>query len=352
MASKKNEKNSKLSKSATRNNIIDEIVEEDDDSGNVNARTSVSLKKNNNGKRKSNAPNSYESSSSSFSIPNNQGFKRKILNFSIMSPGPHNAENIKIAVEKIINQYTFDKSKIKGVVCDEGSSLVRLFKQLTSFLGIEIDELEEIKDDDQLDKEEMVVRVADVDEEITDLINNDLIPLQDKLDASQLQDGEDDDDDELNESEDKSNEYDLSDGHQLIENLTRWSSSFLMLNSFYKAYLRKCFNDEMKCPVSITKIEFYLKLLLPAYRFSLVYQRNKSHIGDVLPGLLLLIEQYKSLGKKRGAGIFCSTFIKYLKKKFHYELNAPIYAIAALLNVSSLHMWYKKPFGKDYIKQD
>ena len=124
-----------------------------------------------------------------------------------------------------------------------------------------------------------------------------------------------------------------------------------MLNSFYKAYLRKCFNDEMKCPVSITKIEFYLKLLLPAYRFSLVYQRNKSHIGDVLPGLLLLIEQYKSLGKKRGAGIFCSTFIKYLKKKFHYELNAPIYAIAALLNVSSLHMKYKKPFGKDYIKQ-
>ena len=268
-----------------------------------------------------------------------------------MSPGPHNAENIKIAVEKIINQYTFDKSKIKGVVCDEGSSLVRLFKQLTSFLGIEIDELEEIKDDDQLDKEEMVVRVADVDEEITDLINNDLIPLQDKLDASQLQDGEDDDG-ELNESEDKSNEYDLSDGHQLIENLTRWSSSFLMLNSFYKAYLRKCFNDEMKCPVSITKIEFYLKLLLPAYRFSLVYQRNKSHIGDVLPGLLLLIEQYKSLGKKRGAGIFCSTFIKYLKKKFHYELNSPIYAIAALLNVSSLHMKYKKPFGKDYIKQD
>jgi hypothetical protein len=32
-------------------------------------------------------------------------------------------------------------------------------------------------------------------------------------------------------------------------------------------------------------------------------------------------------------------------------LTSPVYAIAALLNVSSLHMWYKKPFGKDYIKQ-
>ncbi len=142
-----------------------------------------------------------------------KNFNKKLLVLGLdRMPGPHNAENIKIAVEKITNQYTFDKSKIKGVVCDEGSSLVRLFKQLTSFLGIEIDELEEIKDDDQLDKEEMVVRVADVDEEITDLINNDLIPLQDKLDASQLQDGDDNDDDELNESEDESNEYNLSDG--------------------------------------------------------------------------------------------------------------------------------------------
>jgi hypothetical protein len=98
-----------------------------------------------------------------------KNFNKKLLFLGLdRMPGPHNAEDIKIAVDKIINQYTFDKSKIKGVVCDEGSSLVRLFKQLTSFLGIEIDELEEIKDDDQLDKEEMVVRVADV-EEITDL---------------------------------------------------------------------------------------------------------------------------------------------------------------------------------------
>ena len=75
------------------------------------------------------------------------------------------------------------------------------------------------------------------------------------------------------------------------ENLTRWSSSFLILNSFSKAYLKKCFENGLKCPVSQEKIEFYLNLLLPAYRFSLLYQRNKCHIGDVLPGLLLLIEQ-------------------------------------------------------------
>ncbi len=51
----------------------------------------------------------------------------------MLMPGPHNAENIKIAIEVIINKYEkFDKSKIQSVVCDEGSSLVRLFSQLVT----------------------------------------------------------------------------------------------------------------------------------------------------------------------------------------------------------------------------
>ena len=98
------------------------------------------------------------------------------------------------------------------------------------------------------------------------------------------------------------------------ENLTRWSSSYLMLNSFYRAYQKKCFSGDLKCPIGKQKIEFYLKLLLPAYRFSMLYQRNKSHIGDVLPGLLLLIEQYKQMSKTRGASFFCEAFIKQLNK--------------------------------------
>ncbi|RNA03548.1 zinc finger BED domain-containing DAYSLEEPER-like [Brachionus plicatilis] len=47
----------------------------------------------------------------------------------INTSGSGNAESIKACVEKIINQYEFDKTKICGVVCDEGSALVRLFKQ-------------------------------------------------------------------------------------------------------------------------------------------------------------------------------------------------------------------------------
>jgi hypothetical protein len=67
--------------------------------------------------------------------------------------------------------------------------------------------------------------------------------------------------------------------------------------------------------------------------------------------LLLLIEQYKSLGKKTGAALFCNEFINMIKKKFYCELNSHIYAIAAIFNVSMLHLWARKPFGKDYVKK-
>ena len=41
---------------------------------------------------------------------------RSIFTIGMMKmPGPHNAENIKIAIEKLINDYKFDKSKIIGM---------------------------------------------------------------------------------------------------------------------------------------------------------------------------------------------------------------------------------------------
>jgi hypothetical protein len=40
-----------------------------------------------------------------------------------------------------------------------------------------------------------------------------------------------------------------------------------------------------------------------------------------------------------------------IQKKFDYELNSPMYAIAATFNVSMLHLWARKLFGKDYVKK-
>ena len=48
----------------------------------------------------------------------------------MVGDGHHNAENIAKTIETIVNDYNFDKNKIKAVVCDEGSALLRLFKQI------------------------------------------------------------------------------------------------------------------------------------------------------------------------------------------------------------------------------
>jgi len=76
------------------------------------------------------------------------------------------------------------------------------------------------------------------------------------------------------------------------ENKIRWSAIFLMLQCFHKAYKKGCF-EQNKCPVSLADINFYLELLLPCYRFTLLNQRKRSHIGDLIPSLIILKKQYK-----------------------------------------------------------
>ena len=57
-------------------------------------------------------------------------FQKKTLVIGMkLMPGAHNAENIAFAIQDLINAYTFDKKIIIGVISDEGSAYVRLFKQ-------------------------------------------------------------------------------------------------------------------------------------------------------------------------------------------------------------------------------
>ena len=45
-------------------------------------------------------------------------FERKCLTIGMKRmPGSHNAENVKAVIENIINEFEFDKSKIKGKFC-------------------------------------------------------------------------------------------------------------------------------------------------------------------------------------------------------------------------------------------
>lgn len=72
-----------------------------------------------------------------------------------------------------------------------------------------------------------------------------------------------------------------------LENLTRWSSAYLMLESVKRAYDRNLFdsNDvDLACPVDLQTIETYLQILKPSYLLSVSLQSNFSSIADVIPG--------------------------------------------------------------------
>ena len=75
-----------------------------------------------------------------------------------------------------------------------------------------------------------------------------------------------------------------------LENLTRWSSSYLILESVKRAYDKNAFiesNPDKRCPVAIEKIELYLQILKPVYLLSIALQNNNSSISDTIPGIFL-----------------------------------------------------------------
>ena len=74
-------------------------------------------------------------------IMNSKGMKESFVLGMTTMRGRHNAENVKLAIERVVNKFKFDKSKLTAVVTDEGSNLLRLFKSLdqkTASLYIEL----------------------------------------------------------------------------------------------------------------------------------------------------------------------------------------------------------------------
>ncbi|CAF1066112.1 unnamed protein product [Brachionus calyciflorus] len=301
----------------------------------------------------------------------------RILGMELMSESS-TAENIKIAVEKIINRFQFDKRKIFAIVCDQGSALVRLFRQNENSLfdsrieeidiqlnnfsenqtNIENDDLDNILENDVLDELETEERLiesnsnlrfemSEIDREIDQIINERPAFVR----ASNEPDSDDEDEDNENEEllneniSDPVNFLELEIGSHRIsryscaahkinlvvrysikkvsgylhllsslsnyasnirrstvlsyefiakkaklrcENGTRWSSSYLMLLSFYSAYEKNAFPSENLCPVSKEKILGLMKILHSLYTFSILSQKSDWHIGDVIPGLIVL----------------------------------------------------------------
>ena len=115
-----------------------------------------------------------------------------------------------------------------------------------------------------------------------------------------------------------------------IENLTIWSSTFLMLESIKRAYDRGAFNDNFPCDIDLKTIEIYLQILKPAYKLSIKFQKNSSNIAYIIPNLFKLKEFWIKLSTNSlppSARRFCRLLVKCVDQKFNYEFNSNIHKV-------------------------
>jgi hypothetical protein len=126
------------------------------------------------------------------------------------------------------------------------------------------------------------------------------------------------------------------------ENCTSWNSSFLMLLSFKLAYKSNAFSKEFPCPVSKEVIDKYLQILLPAYKFTLIMEKNDTTIAELVPSLMIMLSKWRRMEVSGEYKNLVDLLVRSFEYKFHYECNSPIYHVAALLNTSRLPLWYNR----------
>ena len=106
----------------------------------------------------------------------NAFFDKELLIIGMVRmPGAHNAENIKKAIESILNNLDFNKAKISAIFTDKGSSLLRLFKQIEDRFYIDVasfDEPEEQESGEEEKEEKDDDETEDDDDETEDDYDN------------------------------------------------------------------------------------------------------------------------------------------------------------------------------------
>jgi hypothetical protein len=135
-----------------------------------------------------------------------------------------------------------------------------------------------------------------------------------------------------------------------LENLTRWSSAYLLLESVKRAFDGGLFDEfePEEIPVTLETIEIYLQVLKPAYLFSIHFQGMNANISETIPSVLKLIQAYKKMKLTGEPKKLAKLIIKSIKHKFEYELNSHVYMAAAILKVNQLNTWIGRPFSKGY----
>jgi hypothetical protein len=127
----------------------------------------------------------------------------------------------------------------------------------------------------------------------------------------------------------------------------------MMLVSIKRAHEKKTFDENYKCLYTLEVVEKYIQVLQPAYRYSLFMQQTDAPIGDVIPALLIMLQELEKL-KINGTAVSGSfkslrdLLVKSFRKKFNYELNSQVYLVASLFSVTKLHLWHNRSFSKEY----
>ena len=118
-----------------------------------------------------------------------------------------------------------------------------------------------------------------------------------------------------------------------LENLTRWSSAYLMLLSVLRAYNKDMFDGQNPCPLAKEDIEIYLQILKPAYILSQQFQYNHSSIAEVIPNIKHLIFHLRQMEPPENEKKLCKYLVTALHEKFNYELNSNVYKVIKKFNI-------------------
>ena len=71
-------------------------------------------------------------------------------------------------------------------------------------------------------------------------------------------------------------------------------------------------------------------------------KKDKSSIADVLPSLQIMLSKWTRMDLYGEYHLLRNNLIAAFKHKFSYEIQSSIYAVASLLNISKLKLWYNK----------
>ena len=113
-----------------------------------------------------------------------------------------------------------------------------------------------------------------------------------------------------------------------IENKTRWSSAYLLLESVNRAYDKRLFIHEdinLRCPLSLEKIEIYLQILQPAYRFTISFQNSNFPISALIPSLFRIIYSWETMELEEEDERLATILIVCFKHKFKFEIESEVY---------------------------